>query len=202
VYEQSLAREKVHYYPPSLSILWTIPNNLHQLNLHSLSLRSRTSKVPTDFSLTMAPTEMVQCHPPMSLSTNTPPDSPGRPYAITLNNEQAMEMANAVAAMKLVPTAQLSDFSSCPSPRDPPPSLVTETATAAPSSPTLCHTCSSSQVAREVARQVVEALNSLGTNQAPPSAAAAEVESKEPPAHLSKLGLQTSTLEFKTVDEL
>ena len=154
----------------------------------------------------MAPTEMVQCHPPVSLPpTNTPPDSPGRPHATTLNDEQAIEMANAVAAMKLVPTAQLSDFSSCPSPRDPPPSLVTETATAAPSSPTLCHTCltsSSSQVAREVARQVVEALESLGTNQAPPSAAAAEVESKEPPAHLSKLGLQTSTLEFKTVDEL
>ena len=51
-------------------------------------------------------------------------------------------------------------------------------------------------------RQVVEALESLGTNQAPPSAAAAEVESKEPPPHPSKLGLQTSTLEFKTVDEL
>ncbi len=136
---------------------------------------------------------MVQCHPPMSLPpTNTPPDSPGRPHATTLNDEQAIEMANAVAAMKLVPTAQLSDFSSCPSPRDPPPSLATETATAALSPPTLCYIClmsSSSQVTREFAQQVVEALKSLGANQAPPSATVAEVKSKEPPAYPSKLEL-------------
>ena len=178
MYEQSLARERVRYYPSSLSILWTMSNDLRQLNLHSLSLRSRTPNVPTDFSMIMAPTEMVHCDPPIYLPpTNTPPNSPGRPDATTFNDEEAIEVA---------------------------PSLATETAMVAPSPPTPHHsslTSLSSQVAREFAQQVVEALRSLGTNQAPLSAATAEVESKEPPVHPSELDLEMTRLEFKTVDE-
>lgn len=92
----------------------------------------------------------------MSLpASNKPSDSLGLLPIVTLNDEQATEMANAIAAMQIASTTP----SSYPLPSEnalgnPPPSLAT------PPSP-VCQTCSTkapSQVAVEFPQQIVEAL--------------------------------------------
>lgn len=148
----------------------------------------------------MAPTEMVEYHPPMSLpASSTPPDSSTLLPGVTLSDDQVAEMADAIAAMKMAPTVSSSHLlSSKNSLGNPPPSPVTETATAAPGSPTLCHTCltSSSQVAEEFAQQIVEALKSINAKQGPPPVnTATDTKSEEPKA-------RASTLEFKKVNEV
>jgi hypothetical protein len=149
----------------------------------------------------MAPTEMVHCSPPLSQPvSNTPPDSPRPLPVVALSDGQATEMANAVAAMQMAPSAPSSHHSSCqPPPGSPPPSLATETAPAAPGSPTPCNTCSaksSSQVAVEFAQQFMDALKSINSKQgAPPPPAKPPGESGQPKARASRL-------EFKTVNEV
>jgi hypothetical protein len=110
-----------------------------------------------------------------------------------------MEMTNAIAAMNLVPTTSSSrPLSSETLLRNPPPSLVTETATPAPGSPSPCHTCSTkspSQVAVEFAQQIMETLKSTNTNQMPPPPLAE-------PSGTENLKARASTLEFKKVSEM
>jgi hypothetical protein len=137
----------------------------------------------------------------MSLpATNTPPDSPGLLPVVTLNDERATEMANAIAVMQMVASTPSSHFPSCqPSPGNPPPSLATETATAAPGSPALCQTCSTkspSQVAVEFAQQITEALKSTNTNQGPPPPPPVE------PSGAENSKARASTPEFKKVSEV
>jgi hypothetical protein len=149
----------------------------------------------------MAPTEMVHYGPPLSLPvSNTPPDSPRRSPVVTLTDEQATEVANAIAAMQIASPAPSSHHFPCqPPPGSPPPSLATETATAAPGSPTPCHTCSTkslSQVAVEFAQQFMDALKSINSKQGPPPPPAKPSgESGQPKARASRL-------EFKTVNEV
>ncbi|KAF8850015.1 P-loop containing nucleoside triphosphate hydrolase protein [Acephala macrosclerotiorum] len=122
-----------------------------------------------------------------SLSSNTPPDSPGQSSVGTLNIEQAKEIADAIAAMKMVPAA---------------PSLLPSSETPLgnpPPSPSRCPTCSaksSSQVAMEFAQQLMDALKSIDSKQEPPPPPAKPSgESVQPKARASKL-------EFKTVNEV
>ena len=139
----------------------------------------------------------------MSLpATNTPPDSPGLLPVVTLNDEQATEMANAIEAMQMATTTPSSHFPSCQvSPGNPPPSHATETATAASGSPSLCHACSAKSLSQvevlQLAKQFLDVLKSLSINQGPPPppAAADKAKSEELPARASKL-------EFKTVNEV
>jgi hypothetical protein len=150
--------------------------------------------------IAMAPTEMIQCHPPMSLPpSNTPPDSPGQSPVVILNDEQAMEMENAIAAMQVTLSVPCSHCSSCQRPPgSPPPSRATEPT---PCSPTPCLTPPTNQSSSEVefvqlAQQFLDILKSLGSNQGPPPPATADkAESEEPPTRASKL-------EFKTVNEV
>ena len=150
------------------------------------------SIIPT---LTIALTEMVQCHPPMSLpASNTPPDSLGLLPIVILNDEQAREIANAIAAIKIAPTIPSSHLPSSENLlRNLPPSLATLC------SPTPCQTCSTkepSQVAVEFAKQIIEALKSINAKQGPPP---------PPPVELSgakNTKARASTLEFKTVSEV
>ena len=152
---------------------------------------------------TMASTEMVQCHPSIALPlTNTPPESPSlRPF-VTLSDEQSKEMANAIAAMKMVTTIPSSGFHSRQlSPENPPPSLVTAAATAAPGSPVPCHTCSTKKSLQvemmQLAQDFLGVLKSLSTKQEPPPPpiAADKVGSEEPLARASKF-------KFKAVNEV
>ena len=73
------------------------------------------------------PLEMVQCHPPMSLpASNTPPDSLGLLPIVTLNDAQATEMANTIAAIQMTATTLSSHLLSSENPlRNPPPLLTT-----------------------------------------------------------------------------
>jgi hypothetical protein len=118
-----------------------------------------------------------------------------------LNDEQAIEMAKAIATMDLVATNSSSRLSSSETLLgNPPPSLVTETATPAPGSPSSCFTCSTksslSQVAVEFAQQIMEALKSTNTNQMPPPPPPVE------PSDTEKPKARASTLEFKKVIEV
>ena len=141
---------------------------------------------------------MVHCGPPLSQQvSNTPPDSPHRLPVVALSDDQATEMANAVAAMQMAPSAPSSHCCSCqPLPGSPPPSRVTETATAAPGSPTPCHICStksSSQIAVEFAQQIMDTLKSINSKQGPPPPSVKS--SGEPKARASRL-------EFKNIKEV
>ena len=148
----------------------------------------------------MAPTEMVQCHPLMSLPpTNTPPDNPGQLPVVILNGEQATEMENAIAAMQVTLSVPCSHCSSCQRPPgSPPPSRTTKPSTC---SPTSCLTPPTNQSLLQVefvqlAQQFLDILKSLGSNQRPPPPATVDkTESEEPPARASKL-------EFKTVNKV
>ena len=149
----------------------------------------------------MAPTEIVQRHPPMSLPrTNTPPDSPDPSPLVILNDEQAMEMENAIAAMQVTLSVPSSHCSSCQHPPgSPPPSRATETT---PCSPTPCLTSPMNQSPSQVefvklAQQFLDLLKTLSANQGPPPppVTADKAESEEPPARAPKL-------EFITVNEV
>ena len=144
-------------------------------------------------TLTMAPIEMVQYHPPMSLpASNTPPDSPGLPPVAILSDNQATDTADAMAAMKVVPIIPVSHLPSAENPfGNPPPSPAT------PRSPTPCQMCSTkspSQVAVEFAQQITEALKFTNTKQGPPP----PVE----PSGAEKPKARASTIEFKEISEV
>jgi hypothetical protein len=128
------------------------------------------------------------------LASNTPPDSPGLLPIVTLNDEQATEMANAIAAIKMAPTILSSYLPSSENPLgNPPPSLVTLC------SPTPCQTCSTkepSQVTMEFAEQIMEALKSINAKQRPPPPPPVELSGAE------NTKARALTLEFKKVSEV
>jgi hypothetical protein len=68
--------------------------------------RSNSAKDPFSYypsTLTTAPIEMVYCGPLLSLPAS-PPDSPRPLPVVAWSDNQATEMANAIAAMKMAPT--------------------------------------------------------------------------------------------------
>ena len=146
----------------------------------------------------MAPTEMVQCYPPMPLPpTNAAPGSPGPFSIISLGDYQAMEMANAIAAMRVTSSASCS---ACQPPSG--NSLPSRATEITPCSSTPCLTSPTKQSSSQAefvqfAQQFLDILKSLSTKQGPPPqpAAADGVKYEEPPARASKL-------EFKCVDEV
>jgi hypothetical protein len=142
-------------------------------------------------TLTTAPTEMVHYGPRLSLPVS-PPDSPRPLPVVAWSDDQATEMANAIAAMKMAPTTLSCHFSSSETLLGNPPPT--------PSPCPNCTTKSSSQVATEFAQQFVEALKSVNAKQEPPPpakpfSASHEDKSEEPKA-------RASTLEFKKVNEV
>jgi hypothetical protein len=161
---------------------------------HSYILSSTFIKTSVISTLTMAPTEMVQYHPPMSRTVSSrPPDIPGLLPIVTLNDEQAV-VANGIAAMKMAPTILSSYLPSSENPLETPPPSPT-----APCSPTPCQTCSKkspSQVAMEFAQQLTEALKSTNTKQGPPPPPA------KPSGEFGEPKAQASRLELKTVNEV
>jgi hypothetical protein len=132
---------------------------------------------------------------PLALS-NSQSNSPNRaPFVALIDNQ-----AEAMASLQIAPTTSTFHFPCCQTPPgNPPPSLATETATAAPGSPTPCHTCSTkslSQVAVEFAQQFMDALKSINSQQGPPPPPAKPSgESGQPKARASRL-------EFKIVNEV
>ena len=135
---------------------------------------------------TTAPTEMVYCGPLLSLPAS-PPESP----VVAWSDDQAREMADAIAAMKMGPTLP-SRFSSAETLLGNPPPT-----------PSPCPNCTAksfSQVATAFAQQVVEALKSVNAKQEPPPppkplSPGHDDESAEPKARASTLG-------FKKVNEV
>ena len=131
-------------------------------------------------------TEMVYCGPTLFIPVS-PPDSLSPLPIIAWSDDQAIEMANAMAVMKIAPT----HFSySKTLLGNPPPTPY----------PCPNYTKSSSQVTTDFAQQVVEALKLANAKQEPPpplkpSSAGHEDKSKEPKA-------RASTLEFKKVNEV
>jgi len=155
--------------------------------------RSNSAKDPFSYhpsTLTTAPTEMVCCGPLLSLPVS-PPDSPGPLHVVAWSDDQATEMANAIAAMKMAPTLSSHFSYSETLLGNPPPT---------PSPCPNCTTKSSSQVAMEFAQQLVEVLKSVNAKQEPPPpakpfSAGHGDKSEEPKA-------RASTLEFKKVNEV
>jgi len=135
------------------------------------------------------------------LLSNTPPNSPGLPPAATLNDDK--EIVNAIATMRIAPTAHSFQLPSSQTlPRSPPPSLSIETTSATSCPLTPCHTPppkvpSSQAVIVQFAQEFLDIVKSLITKQGPPPppAAAAIVKSEELPARALKL-------EFKTVNKV
>ena len=124
--------------------------------------------------------------------TSIPPDSPGLSSIVILNDEQAMEIADAIAAIKMPPTIISSQLPSRNLLRNPPPSLATLY------TPTPCQNCptkSPSQVAVDFAQQLIEAFKSINSKQGPPPPPAEPSDAREPKA-------RASTLEFKKVSEV
>jgi len=128
---------------------------------------------------------------PLALS-NSQSNSPNRaPFVALIDNQ-----AEAMAAIQIAPTSSSFHFPSCQTPpRNPPPSLATETTSAAPCSPTPSHKCStnqsSSQAVVEVAQQFMEILKSINTKKGPP-----------PSSTPSDTAARASKLEYKTVNEV
>jgi hypothetical protein len=143
----------------------------------------------------MAPTEMAQFHPPMSLRpTNTPPESPNLSPIVTLTDEQAMEMEKAIAAMKMIPT---TPFSHCNCYQYLPENSALSLATADSATPhQTCSTILNSQIAVEFAKQIVEALKSSKDGKELPPPPHVEQPTTEQPKS------RASTLEFKKVSEV
>jgi chaperone BCS1 len=154
-------------------------------------------------ALRMAPAEMVHSGHPLSLPpSNTPPNSPGLSPVAILNDDK--EIANAITAMRIAPTASPFQAPSSQTPLgSPPPSLSTETTSATSCPPTPCQTPppkepSSQAVIVQFAQEFLDIVKSLSTKQGPPTpppTAADKVESEEPKA-------RASTLEFKKVNEV
>jgi hypothetical protein len=147
----------------SLSIFSLSPFDISYLRLQTI-----------DNSFIMTPTEMIHCGPPLVLPPSaTPPHSPILSSVVALDDDQAKEMASAIAAMKIPPTTPYYHCCSCQS-----PSGIT----------------TSTQVEFvRLAKQFLDVIKSHSTMQGPPPprVAAADV----PPARASKL-------EFKTVNEV
>lgn len=153
----------------------------------------------------MAQTEMAQCRPPLFVRTsNTPPDSPspspvvtlidddgpGLSPVVTLSDEQGKEIADAVSAMKMAPAAPSLFHSSRTSRGNPPPS------------PSSCPTClmkSTSQVAVELAKQIMEAIKSINAKQGPPAPVELDAVAQSQPENTVA---RASKVEIKTVDEV
>lgn len=134
---------------------------------------------------------MVYYGPTLSLPVSLP-DSPRPLPVVGWSDDQAMEMAHAIAAMKMTPTTLSSHFSYSETLLGNPPPT--------PSPCPNCITRSSSQVATEFAQQFVEALKSVNAKQglpppAKPVSAGHEDKSEEPKARASTLG-------FKKVNEV
>jgi hypothetical protein len=127
---------------------------------------------------------MVHCDPL--------PASPPESSIVAWSDDQATEMADAIAAMNMVPTLS-SYFSSSSGTlfENPPPT------------PSLCPNCptkSSSQVATEFAQQVIKAFKSVNAKQEPPLPA-----KPSSPGHEDKSEEQKAralTLGFKKVNEV
>ena len=111
--------------------------------------KSNSANGPLSYHpLTTAPTEVVHCDP-----------LPASPPETAWSDDQATEMADAIAAIRLDPTLS-SHFSSSRTLLGKPPPT--------PSPCPNCPTKSSSQVAAEFAQQVVEVLKSVNAKQEPP----------------------------------
>jgi hypothetical protein len=155
--------------------------------------RLNSTKDPFSYypsTLITAPIEMVCCGPLLSLLVS-PLDSPGPLYVVAWSDDQAMEMANAIAAIKMAPTLSSHFSYSKTLLGNPPPT---------PSPCPNYTTKLSSQVTIEFAQQLVEVLKSVNTKQEPPPptkpfSAGHGDKSEEPKA-------RASTLEFKKVNEV
>jgi hypothetical protein len=135
----------------------------------------------------MAQAEMVQYNPPLP-SANTPPESPTLSPVVTLTDEQATEMENAIAAMKIIPTTPSSHCSCCQHL----PENITDSATPCQKYSTRLN----SETAVEFAKQIVEALKSANDSKELSPPPPVEQSTTEKPK------VRASTLEFKTVNEV
>lgn len=132
------------------------------------------SIIPT---LTTAPTEMVHYDPPLfQPESTTPPDSPRLSPVIALSDDQAMEMVNAIAAMKMFPNTLSSHFSSSETLLGNPPPTPEASVV---------------EYLEQLISKIIEA--KLPTSR----------KSEDPkPVALGDVAAEASRLEFKTVDEL
>ena len=148
---------------------------------------------------------MVHNGPPLSLlPADTPPDSP-RPWTVTtLSDDQAIEMASAIAALRMAPTAPSSTSPSCQIlSKDPPPSSASKSTPTAQYPPTPCHTFPTnhllSQDVVELAQQFMEILKSINSQNS--SASAGPHASTTESSNTEKPRERASRLEVKSVVE-
>jgi hypothetical protein len=131
----------------------------------------------------MAPTEMVHHGPPLfQPESTTPPDSPRLLPVVTWSDDQATEMANAIAAMKITPTTLSSHFSSSETLLgNPPPS---------PEASVVEHL-------EQLISTIIEAKlsTSAGKSEDPKPVAPGDNKPED-------VAAEASRLEFKTVDEM